>query len=197
MYFLFPVCPDRGHTARSIPGRCVPLQRNRGTPSMLPVPLIVSLGLLNTVIETLRGRGNGIAAGPSSRLLFLPYRVCLITLVTLVVFFLFGVAENAILASSEELPSSAAMASLRSAPAQGNPHPSFSPGAVRSDFSGSDYIPLRGYVTGPRWTMGAVHGRSVSRSMRTMVDQANPSTPRGPRVGQRRGQPRTAGGFAL
>jgi hypothetical protein len=52
--------------------------------------------------------------------------------------------------------------------------------AVRSSSNGPDYIPLRGYVTGPRWTMGAVHDRSVSRSTRTMVDRANPSPPRGP-----------------
>jgi hypothetical protein len=37
-------------------------------------------------------------------------------------------------------------------------------------FNGSDYIPLRGYVTSPPWTMGAVHGRSVSRSTRPVVD---------------------------
>jgi hypothetical protein len=43
--------------------------------------------------------------------------------------------------------------------------------------------------------MGAVHGRSVNRSTRTVVDRANPSAPRGPPVGQRRGQPRTAGRF--
>ena len=121
MYFLFPIRPNRGHTARSIPGRCEPLQRNRRTPSMLPVPLIVSLGLLNVVIETLRGRGNGAATRPSSRhaphLFFLPYRVRLIVLVTLVVFFLFDVVGNAIPASSEELTSSAAMAPPRLAPA--------------------------------------------------------------------------------
>ena len=69
--------------------------------------------------------------------------------------------------------------------------------AVRSDSNGLDYIPLRGYVTGPPWTMGAVHGRSVGRSTHTVVDRANPRTPRGSPVGQRRGQPRTAGDFAL
>jgi len=69
--------------------------------------------------------------------------------------------------------------------------------AVRSVSHGPDCIPLWGYVTGPPWTMGAVHGRSVGRSTRTVVNRANPSTPRGPPVGQRRGQPRTAGDFAL
>ena len=81
-------------------------------------------------------------------------------------------------------------------PGSGEP-PLLSPRAVRSHFSGSDYIPLQGYVTSPPWTMGAVHGHSVSRSTCTVVDRANPGTPRGPPIGQRRGQPRTAGGFAL
>ena len=72
---------------------------------MLPMSLTVSLGRYNTESEALPGRGNGAAMGPTSRrapcLFFLPYRVRLIALVTLVVFFLFGVAGNAFLASSE------------------------------------------------------------------------------------------------
>jgi len=121
--------------------------------------------------------------GPSSRraprLFFLPYHVRLIALVTLVFFFLFGMAGNAISASSEELTSSSVMAPPRPALAQGS-SPSFLPRAVRSVSNDPDYIPLRGYLTGPQWTMGAVHGRSVSRSTRSVVDRANPSPPCGP-----------------
>ena len=61
--------------------------------------------------------------GPSfrraPRLFFLPYRVRLVALVTLVPFFWSGVAGNATPASTAELTSSAAMALLRSALAQG------------------------------------------------------------------------------
>jgi len=67
--------------------------------------------------------------GPSSRHaprpFFLPYRVRLVALVTMVVFFLFGVAENVFPASSEELTSSAAMAPPWSASAQGSSPTSF------------------------------------------------------------------------
>jgi len=45
--------------------------------------------------------------------------------------------------------------------------------------------------------MDAVHERTTGRSTRTVVDRANPGTTRGPPVGQRCGQPRTAGDFAL
>ena len=58
--------------------------------------------------------------------------------------------------------------------------PLISLGAVRSCSNGPDYIPLRGYITGPRWTMGAVHGRSISRSTLTGVDRAKPRPPCGP-----------------
>ena len=198
---LFSVRLAHGQAARSLPRHCEHLQPDHGIPPMPPMSLIVSLGRSNAESEALRGHGNGAAAGPSSRraphLLFLPYRVRLIALVTLVVFFLFGVVGNATPTSSEEVTSSAAMALSRSAPAPGSSPPLLSPRAVRSDFNGSDYIPHRGNVTSPPWTMGAVHVRSVSRSTRPMVERANPSVPRGPPVGQRRGQPRIAGGFAL
>jgi len=52
--------------------------------------------------------------------------------------------------------------------------------AARSVSNGPDRIPLRGYLTCPPWTMGTVHERSVGRSTRTVVDRANPRTPRGP-----------------
>ena len=140
-----PSPPRRGHAARSLPKRCEHLQQNYSVPLMLPMSLIVSLWCYNAKSEALRGRGNGAAVGLSSRrapcLFFLPYRVRLIALVTLVVFILFGVARNAFPASSEELTSSVAMAPPCSVLAQGSPPP-FSPRAIRSVFSGSDYIPL-------------------------------------------------------
>ena len=61
-------------------------------------------------------------------LLFLPYRVRLVALVTVVVPFLFGVAGNIFSASSEELTSSAAMAPPWSASAQASAPPPFSQG---------------------------------------------------------------------
>ena len=84
-----------------------------------------------------------------------------------------GVAGNEIPASSEELTSSAAMAPPWSASARRAPR-LLSSRAVRSVSNGPNYIPLRGYVTGPPWTMDAVHGRSAGRSTRTVVDRANP-----------------------
>ena len=82
-------------------------------------------------------------------------------------------AGNEIPASSEELTSSAAMAPPWSASARRAPR-LLSSRAVRSVSNGPDYIPLRGYVTGPPWTMDAVHGRSVGRSTHAVVDRANP-----------------------
>jgi len=91
--------------------------------------LIVSLGRYNAESEALQGRGNGAAVGPLSRHaprpFFLPYRVRLIALVTLVYLLLFGVAGNAISASSKELTSAATMAPPRSASAQGSFPPPF------------------------------------------------------------------------
>jgi len=76
-------------------------------------------------------RGNGAAVGPLSRCaprpLFMPYRVRLVALVTVVVFFLFGVAGNVFPASSEELTTSTAMAPPWSALAQASAPASFLP----------------------------------------------------------------------
>ena len=133
-FSLFPVRLARGHAARCLPGRCEHLQRDRGISPMLLMSLIVSVGRYNAKSEALRGRRNGAAVGPSSRCaprpFFLPYRVRLIALVTMVVIFLFGVAGNVILASSEELTSSAAMAPPRLAPAQASFPPPFSQGRL-------------------------------------------------------------------
>jgi len=54
-----------------------------------------------------------------------PYRVRLVTLVIVVALFLFGVAGNEILATSEELTSSAAMVPPWSASAQASAPPPF------------------------------------------------------------------------
>ena len=131
-FSLFPVRLARGHAARSLPGRCEHLQRDHGISPMLPMSLIESVGHYNAKSEALRGCSNCAATGPSSRRasrpFFLPYRVRLIALVTVVVFFLFGVARNMIPVSSEQLTSSAAMAPPRLAPAQGSFPPPFSLG---------------------------------------------------------------------
>ena len=128
VFFLFLVRLVRGHTARSLPRRCEQLQQNRGNFPMLPIPLIASLGYYIAKFEASRGHDNGAATGLSfrcaPRLFFLPYRVRLVALVTLVPFFWSGVARNAIPASTAELTSSAAMAPSWSALAQGR-SPSF------------------------------------------------------------------------
>ena len=129
---LFPVCLARGHAARSFPRHCEHLQRDRGIAPMLPMSLIVNLGRSNAEFEAIRGRRSGTAAGPSSGRaplpFFLPYRVLLVALVTVVVSFLFGVARNVFPASSKEVTSSAAMAPPWSASAQASAPPPFSQG---------------------------------------------------------------------
>jgi len=99
---------------------------------MLPVYLIVNLGRSIGDSEALRERGNGAAAGPSSRRaprpFFLPYRVRLVALVTVVVSISFGVAGNMFPASSEEFTSSAAMAPPWSASAHSTAPASFHQG---------------------------------------------------------------------
>ena len=96
---------------------------------MLPMSLIVNLGRSNAEFEAIRGRRSGAAAGPSSGRaplpFFLPYRVLLVALVTVVVSFLFGVARNVFPASSKEVTSSAAMAPPWSASAQASAPPPF------------------------------------------------------------------------
>ena len=123
---------------RSWPRRSEPSWTLRPSPTEPRYPLDAprtfnhELGRSNTESEALRGRGNGATVGLSSRrasrLFFVPYRVCLVVLVTMVVFFLFGVAGNVIPASSEEFTSSAAMAPPRSASAQASTPTSFLPG---------------------------------------------------------------------
>ena len=117
---------------------CSELSRTLRTPSTEPRYPLDAPRTFNHEFRVLqrrnrasRGRGNGAAAGPSSRRaprpLFVPYRVRLVALVIVVALFLFGVAGNEIPVISKELTSSAAMAPPWSASAQASAPASFHP----------------------------------------------------------------------